>query len=394
MDKKIFHYRPAELRRNADRWQVVFYVENPDTLEMIRCRETWDMNRIENIKEREKYAQKLLTRLNTTLLPNGYPYVSIKKIEAPDNIITVFEAFKTGIEVKCRTTMTETIRTYKGVENIFNYFLTHHNLKELDVKEFTKRHVTLFSDYLSLERNIGGRTHNKYLTHVCSVFNELLSRELVAANVWLKAKRLKEKEVSRRTFTEAERVAMVSYLYHNDAWLFRWVILQYYCFIRGMELRRLTFADINVREGYISLGSEKTKNGKHRNVTIPKAMEVHLLHEDFTKYPQNWLIFGAEMKPHKNKPVGSNTPNWRHKQALEKLLKDGIFTNIDNLSIYCWKYTGISDDLNYKYLDIQDTQYQAGHHSTEQTLTYVRRPTVNTAIRGSKKDIFVQNRNK
>jgi integrase/recombinase XerD len=387
MDKKIFHFRPAELRKCADRWQIIFYTEPPDAPgTWVRHRETWEMNRVESITERDKFAKKILSRLNNTLLPNGYPYVSIASIEKPG--LSCAAAWQMAIAIKCRTPKKESVRTYKGIESVFAQFLSAEKLANVPVGTFSKKHVTAFSDYVTLVRKVAGRTHNKYMMHIHCAWQELVNRELVAENVWAKATRLKEAEVSRRVFTDAERIAVATYLYKNDRWLFYWVVLQYYCFIRGTELSRLRFSDFNIGEGFIYLSAEQTKNGKEAFVTIPESLDTLFTDEFFSMHPKSHFVFGAEMKPNAKKAVGKNTPNLRHHKAMQSLQKLGQLGDITDLSIYSWKYTGISDDLNAKLLDLVDTQSQARHATPTQTLTYYRKPKVNARVRRSTKDIF------
>lgn len=384
MDKKIFHFRPAELRKNADRWQILYYVESPtDPGVFLRKRETFELNRIKSEKEREKVAFRWIRRLNDNLLPNGYPFVSIKKIESP--IMPLHKAWDFAVKIKQVSDKIETVRTYRGIDSIFCQFLEFENLSDLPVSLFSKKHVTAFSDYITVHRKNAARTHNNYIGFLHAAWEELVRREIVENNIWSKAKRLKAAPTTRRAFLPHERKLVAEEIQKNDQMLFLWIAFEYYLFIRGEELRRLRMHMVNLRKGFIHLPANCTKNGKARNVTIPKILEPYLF--PFLK-KENLLLFGAKMQAHPSKPVGKNTPNSRHRKILLQLQKKGTLKNIEGLSVYSWKYTGISDDVNNAFVSITDVQGQADHADTAQTIKYLRKSTTNPRIRDSKKDIF------
>lgn len=390
MPKKYFSFRPAELRKLKDRWQIVFYATDPATGDAVLHRETHNINRISDLREREKHALRIVAHLNRDLLPHGYPYLSEQAITAPAQPVTtrMVDEVRRGLEIKCHTDKEETVRTYKGIGSVFFKFVAAHKLEKLPVDGFTKKYVQAFSDWLRLERKVNGRTHNKYMGHLRAIWSVLVAREIVAVNPFTKPPSLKEQPASIRTFTPTERAAVADYIRRTDLWLLYFVLLEYYAKIRGRELRRLRFRDVNLTEGTVFLDASKTKNGKARWATIPKIVMPFFLAEDFTKWPANFLIFGEHFKPHPKNPVGVNTPNNRHHAVLEKLKADGGLDDISNLSMYSWKHTGITDDLDGGEVSLTDVQGQADHANPMQTMTYYHREKVNPRYRDLKRVIF------
>jgi len=390
MPKKYFQFRPAELRKLKDRWQIVFYATDPATGLMVLHRETHNLNRIKDLREREKHALRIIAHLNRDLLPHGYPYRSEQEITAPPEPVKprMVDEFRRALDLKCRSDKEETVRTYKGIGSVFFKFVAAQKLEKLPVDGFTKKYVQAFSDWLRVEREVNNRTHNKYMGHLRAIWAELEKREVVAVNPFTKPPNLKEAPASIRTFTPTERAAVADYIRRTDTWLLYFVLLEYYAKIRGRELRRLRFRDVNLTEGYVFLDASKTKNGKPRYATIPKIAMPHFLAEDFTKWPANYLIFGEHFKPHPKKPVGPNTPNSRHRAVLEKLKADGVLEYIENLSMYSWKHTGITEDLDGGEVNLTDVQGQSDHSNPLQTMTYYHREKVNPRYREMKRGIF------
>lgn len=66
-------YLAARLAIKKDRWEIVFYQTDPTDGKRKRHRETGDLNRIKDLRERKKQACALVTKINA-MLPEGYPY--------------------------------------------------------------------------------------------------------------------------------------------------------------------------------------------------------------------------------------------------------------------------------------------------------------------------------
>lgn len=380
---KKYFYRPAYLSK-GNRWQIIFYALNPNTGDWERHRETWDINRVQDLKERERHAKKIIQRLNRELLPAGYPY---QKPE-PKATLTIAAAFDLAAKIKISTDKEETARTYKGISSVFCKYVEARRIGGCAVESFTQKNVVDFSDWLVIERKVNARTHNKYLGHLHAIFQELVKREKIAQNPFSHAERKKMQPAKIRVFTDDEKKVVAGEIQKNDRWLWYWILFEYHLFIRGRELRRLQFADVNLVEGYVYLAAHKTKNGKERFCTIPKSILPEFLSADFVRHPANYLIFGQDFRPHPRKAVGVNTANSRHRQILEKLKLEGKIEDFTGISVYSWKYTGITEDVNAGELTITDIQAQADHHSPTQTLVYHRKPKVNPRIRESSRSIL------
>jgi len=82
MRKKIF--LPARICRGY-RWYISYHQYNPHTEKRENFRPTFDLNRIKNIAEREKHAQRCKKFVNEGL-PHGYPfedyYKELDRLEA------------------------------------------------------------------------------------------------------------------------------------------------------------------------------------------------------------------------------------------------------------------------------------------------------------------------
>ena len=321
--KKNFspEYLPADLRITKQGWYILFYQTNPVTGKRQRFRNTFDLNRIKDKKLRKLRAAQIIQEINT-LLPFGYPFkASFNK----EKHMPLLEAFDMAHTVKCQTDRKRTAQMYDSIKRIFTEFVGQKGLVHYSISEFSGKEAMQFMDWLVLERKIGPRTYNNYLIRLKSIFNALIEREHIYENPFSKIKKKPQPEKKRRTFTNEEKQIVATYIRENDPWLYLGLLLQYYCYIRPIELRRLRFKHFNLKQGTIHMPSDITKNKKQRNVTIPAIIMDYFQEEAFTKWPLDYLIFGVGMLPHPDKSCSHNTMNYRHKQILEKLERVGEF---------------------------------------------------------------------
>lgn len=69
----------------------------------------------------------------------------------------------------------------------------------------------------------------------------------------------------------------------------------------------------------------------------------------------------------------------RHKNVLTHLYNTGQLKNINGLTLYSWKDTGITDAL--EQMSILSVQDQAGHTTPGMTLKYRHKRRINDQIR-------------
>lgn len=84
--------------------------------------------------------------------------------------------------------------------------------------------------------------------------------------------------------------------------------------------------------------------------------------------------------------LASGEETRRHRNILERLRADGRLGNIEGLSWYSWKDTGIS--AHSRRTSLLATKDQAGHTSTDMTLVYYQSEQVNLEYLGLENDLF------
>lgn len=392
-EKKIsgrLDYLPARLSKKADRWEIVYYATDPATGNRSRFRETWDLNRIKDLRERKVAAARAIERINA-LIPQGYPFKSQAEIERKTTVPTLLAAITEAIKIKLKTDVYETSKCVQSIGGVFTAWIKATKIDTMPVEDFTRKNAHDFLDYVATRTSRSGkplsnRTWNNYRNKTGSLFYVLVDREYIKESPFSKIKRKKVAPKSRRKFTPDERAAVASWLWDNDYLCFVAITLQYFCLFRGTELRRLRASDFNIGQGSIFLPGTKSKTNLDRPVTMPLQVQQILSDTRFSSIQAGYLVFGWEGNPHPSKPCGRGYI-WRHlRKCLEALKKQGLIKNMEGLSPYGFKDTGITDWL--ARIPLPEVMRQAGHTNPSTTMIYYQPDQISEPFRKLDANIF------
>ncbi len=369
-------YLPARLIEGKRKWYILFYQEQPNAKPnqlKRRFRPTFGLNFIPDLIARKRYASLKIKDINK-ILEKGTPYVYPKErkvklpVEQTLKDTNIVDALELAEKIKCNTDRERTIGMVESMCRIFNEFLDIKKWKKMKINDFSKKHAVAFLDYGLFTRNIGPRTYNNYIERMKAILNELVDREYLDVNPFAKMKKKKILGKKRRAFSEQEREIVATHI-KKDKWLWLGVQLQFYCFIRPIEQRRMRIHMIDLHEGVIRLPAKVTKNKESAIITIPKGFLKYLREFGLEEFNQRWILFGAGGKPNPTKCCGHNTYNLRHKNLLTKLFKEGKLDDIEGLQFYSWKDTGVVE-LFKKKVNILEIMRQLRHKDLSTTQKY------------------------
>lgn len=94
---------------------------------------------------------------------------------------------------------------------------------------------------------------------------------------------------------------------------------------------------------------------------------------------------GYQLRP-ATKPASKSVAYRRHQKILKELKASGVLSNIEGLTWYSWKDTGITEHA--RKTSPLATRDQAGHEDFDMTLTYYQREQVNTEYQAMENDLF------
>jgi len=383
MTKKTF-VRGARLVEGK-KWYIEYDVYSELTGISTRHRKSFDLNKIADFDVRRQVGQILARYLADFVAPDQEPPAEGERGDS------VQVAVDFSLKIKLATPRKNTHKSYLSVSRHFLSWCESRHYKDMPVEDFTRKHSQAYFDYLRTapKKPLRGRTLNNYLITLRALWGELQDREVVADNPWSKIKPAREEEKKRRAFTDAEKRTVAEHIRRTDYWLFRCLLLQYFCFIRPVEISRLKFRAFDLKAGTVKVEAFEAKKWKTRVSTIPHSILPFFIDGIFDAQPAHFYIFGlqdnGQIGP-SAKSAGENRQYKRHRKALEFLKQNGALQNIVGLTWYSWKDTGIS--RHARATSPLATRDQAGHTDFDMTLTYYQADTINAEYQALKNDLI------
>lgn len=383
MVKKMFVPKRARVVRSADRWYIDYTTLNAQTGEERRHRRDFHLNEIPDLQVRQEVAERLARYLDV-FLP--------EEKEAPPigAGLSVMAAVAMAVEIKTAGPRRNTHKGYRSISKKFLEWMEKY--PALSLHDFGRRHAREWFDHLQRGGRYSGTTINNCLIHMRAMWSELVDRELCTINVWKLIKPVRTGEKLRRPFTPDERRVVASYIQETDYWLFRGLLLQFFLYIRPVEMARLRFKNFDLSRGLLHVEGYQAKTWKARWVTIPAAIMPFFADGRFDQYPANFFVFGLQKNGNEARiepatvAANENRMYKRHRKILEDLQSRGELSTISGLSWYSWKDTGIS--LHAKKTSLLGTKDQAGHSEVEMTMMYYHTDPVNAEYRALPNDLM------
>lgn len=388
MAKKIFVPR-AHIVKGL-RWRIDYTTLDPATGIERRHRNEFGLNAVP-LNIRDQVAECLLKCVEKVLRGIATEPAPVASIGAES--MPTAEAVEFALKIKTAGPRENTHKNYRTIARYLLEWLQARSYARLPVAEFGKRQARAFFDWYVTRKPLRGVTVNNRLTHLRALWSELVDRDFCAENPWKHIRPVRQEEKLRRPFTPAERVVVAREVERADYWLFRGLLLQYYCYIRPEELRRLKFRAFDFARCLVKIESFEAKKWKTRWATIPRSVMPYFLDGIFEKFPANYYVFGVagthadgyRLAPG-TVPASKSVAYRRHKKILQSLKAAGRIQSLEGLTWYSWKDTGIS--AHAPQTSPLATRDQAGHQDFDMTLTYYQQEQINAEYSGLENDLF------
>jgi integrase/recombinase XerD len=378
MEKKFLpDFLPPRVVKAKQGWYLEWYEKNPATGQLDRIRKTFSLNRIRSKSQRSLQAQRILVKITQQLLEGGYLYRADGQPKA--TTYSLDQALDMALKGKLQRASRDTQNSYNSTATIFKHWLQKQGLQRKDPQSFTRRHAIAFLDHCQSVRGVGARAYNNYRTILSSLFGWMKSREMIHQNVWEEIARQKAPDKARREFTATEQAIIAQAIAAQNAGLYLALLLLYYCFIRPTEMRGLRLKDIDLERQLITVPASISKNKKTQRVTIPDVLAEPLRSGLMPQAPDYYFLFGPGLTPHPRRSCGKNAMNYAHRSILEDLQAKELIGDIQGLSFYSWKDTGLTDQA--QEAGLLDLMRQARHSDPSITMIYINRARPNERMK-------------
>jgi integrase len=355
-------YKRAKLNdRNNDlskNWYVEYQYLHPETKQWVRYR-TWISSRLKTGTARREKAAEICKNLNAWLISGGNPFArELAGCRLLKDSLLYILSIK---ESNCRR---RTYHTYKHVIMLFFKFLDKKKLSGITIEDMSSSIAQEFMDWTKLEHGVQNRTHNYYLMDISTFFNELVSRNLIAANPFKGIKKLEAEETSIVAFKKSELELVKTKLKEDDKILYCIAGLIFYCALRPAEIMRLKVADLYLEQGVVHVNGGQAKNKKNAWVNIMNKDFIEDLKSlNLEVYPEEFFIFTRHLKPGIKEAAPTRIAERWRKWANENNIKRNI---------YDLKHTaaGLANDNG---VPLRDLQLHFRHSELSITEKYLQR---------------------
>lgn len=370
-------YVPARLSESKE-WVVVWYVKDPVTNKMVRCRKKF--NRIKQLTKRRASAKAFINTINERLALGWNPAVTSI---APRATTKLFEALDLFLKVKAKEAEENSMRSYRSYISMFKTWLKDKDISEdAYVCAITYEVAMELMDDVDSRKEISPRTYNNYLMFFRLLFNWMIEHDFISDNPFDRIKRKPKKltKKKRRIFTDHELNMLFEYLGKNNPNYLCMSLLCYCCFLRPKEIVSLKCNDIDLIKQVVHIRSEIAKNDNDSFRTIPDVIVPILRNLELSNGGLYLFSGSGSDTPYEFSPGRTQVCSRKIAKYWDTHVRPACGFNQD-LQFYSLKDSGVTKMLTEK-IPINLVQKQADHSSVAMTAIYVGDlPEANTELK-------------
>ena len=370
-------YVPARLSESKE-WVVVWYVKDPVTNKMIRCRKKF--NRIKQLTKRRASAKAFINTINERLALGWNPAVTSI---APRATTKLFEALDLFLKVKAKEAEENSMRSYRSYISMFKTWLKDKDISEdAYVCAITYEVAMELMDDVDSRKDISPRTYNNYLMFFRLLFNWMIDHDFISDNPFDRIKRKPKKltKKKRRILTDHELNILFEYLGKNNPNYLCMSLLCYCCFLRPKEIVSLKCNDIDLIKQVVHIRSEIAKNDNDSFRTIPDVIVPILRNLELSNGGLYLFSGSGSDTPYEFSPGRTQVCSRKIAKYWDTYVRPACGFNQD-LQFYSLKDSGVTKMLTEK-IPINLVQKQADHSSVAMTAIYVGDlPEANTELK-------------
>ncbi len=318
--------------------------------------------RMQKIKEIERVLKQLLSE-------GWIPKKHLTGHFVDQSKVLLKDAVRRALREKALTIKQTTFEAYRDAVTQFIKFVDSEGLSDLKITNFAKLHAQAYQRYL-MERKLSNTTRNSYIKQIGNVFTILVDEETLNRNPFRNLKILREEIRKHAAFSQAHLNLIMAHIKEKAPEMELFCKLQYYCFIRPIEITRLRFKNLHLDRGLIYLDSSITKNGKEAWVLIPEQFLLEL-RETYSSglLDENLYLFSVDENM-RIKPGPKQMDRRVFSKKFARILKT-LKLQGREYTLYSFKHTGVSR-LVQAGVNLFEVKSHLRHAKIETMMNYVR----------------------
>jgi len=364
--KSDIPYTLPIIKKQARRWFIEFYYNSK------RCRYSFDLNRVKNEKEKEKLFLVYRNELEKKLI-DGWSPEEPEEQQIP-KYLTLEKAFEFAYNKSIKDIRRTTFEVY---ESYYKKMIscTHFKIiKELPIKEITKRNVVDLLEFCAEENNSSNNTYNRVLRLAKQFFNILIDYEEVEYNV---TERIKAKAVDKkRIYTPKDNdvITIKNYIAQRLPNLWDFVFFEFQTGLRPNEITCIKLKMINLDERIIVVPKEFVKTKVDRIVPIDDYIYNWLLKKNIKTFNQEHYLFGQRENRKVNREFTNEditiAPLMIKRNAITGLWRRIVKEELGiNVNLYAFKHLRANKELLING-NLDHAQVLFGHTTSKMTEVY------------------------
>ena len=366
-------FTTPKLNKSSKYWYVHYRYEG------VQFRDTFGLNKIEDLKVRESEYDKLCIDIHNDL-KNGYNPNLPDGIQLQNDMYIV-EALRFALEKRQQYLDPKTYRTYKGTVNLFETTISKLGIERLKISDLKRIHVKHIIEKTSITEKWTSKTHNTRLGHLKILLTVLVKWDIIELNPATNIDNIKVDKQSdfHKPASETEIETIKNTLIEKDFRFYVYSITIFHTGMREVELLKVTIEMINLTKNEFTLPGTMTKNGKARIVPINKFLKEYLVEMNLGKIPKQYYLFGSFKEPGignrgKNQTLPDFIPGPTHisrdtaTRRWETLVKKGLGIK---MNLYAMKHYG-ADKKILAGMNMDSLRELYGHSSKLMTEKYAK----------------------
>ncbi len=355
--QKVLEFTYPKLHKGKS-WYVDFSCFDPITGKMKRKK--YMLDSISRKTERQQRAHELIENLLSKLRKGWNPWVSQADGRSYTLLIDALDKYKAHVE---KIMKPKTRKDYLSRLIMFQRYIDTLPQPPAYVYQYNTGLISDFLDWIYLTQQVSARTRNNYRGWCSSVASYLIEREYIASNPVDRIKTLTESQKERQPLDKPMLQRMSAYLAERDPHFLLACRMEYYTFIRPIELIEIRVGDISVKDQSVFISRAISKNKRDGKVGLNDELLRMMIDLGILSYPSDFYIFGRGMRPTKRK--GESQQFRREWCKLRKVMGWG-----SEYMFYSLKDSGLRDLANSAGIVV--ARDQARHTDISTTNKYLQ----------------------
>jgi integrase len=344
-------------------WYVDFYCFDP--VKGALRRKKYCLNKIKKNTDRKARAAEIITSVTARLRSGWNVWVKTESTREHTPFNECLELYKAYLS-RSEENKSMKSKTAYGYLSYLGIFCDWLQTRATPLKFCYQVDTFLLSDFLDhilIDRESSSRTRNNYLTWLSTFCAWMVEKGYLKENPTSKIKKLKEEPKKRNALSTGELSSLQTYLNTTNKHYLLACLMEYYTFIRPIELAQIKLENIQIKEQRVFVPGAISKNRRDGMVGLNDEIIRLMVELKIFDRPGHSYLFGKDFKPSETM-ADSRIFREYFVKVREALKWD------DSKQFYSLKDSGIRDLANSEGIVV--ARDQARHSDISTTNKYLK----------------------